>query len=393
MAAPTGPVTFGTDTFTRTSASGWGTADLGGAWGLSGSAALFTVQGDVGGSASRRAPRRGRGCRSGQDVDVSASVALDHLSDVGIARSFLAARTVGTTTDYYLNVRYAVTGAVSLQLQRRIAGVETTLASATLAGHDVRAGAEAEPAVAGAGCLSDDAAGQGVDRGAAGAGHVAGHGDRLRARAAGGRWHRDRCLLAGLDGQRSRSCPPGTTSPPAASPSPVGPALRGGPDVRSLRVLFLLFLVVVWSDVPPEGGRRVGTDVQDQALAAAPRRDRGCGRAAERRARHDGLGRHGTDRPDRPGVAADRRGRRAARAADRRRGVVADGRRGHGLRRRQLHDGSPAGSCAGRGHRPAVQPARLQHQHGAAAALGPGDRRPGALDHPLAGRVADLRHG
>ena len=135
VAAPAGPPIFGTDTFTRTSASGWGTADLGGAWGLSGSATLFTVQGDVGRvSVAPGSTPRARLPIAARDVDVSASVALDHLSDVGIARSFLAARTVGTTSDYYLNVRYAVTGGVSLQLQRRIAGVETTLASATLTG-------------------------------------------------------------------------------------------------------------------------------------------------------------------------------------------------------------------------------------------------------------------
>ena len=135
VAAPTGPPLVGNDTFTRTSASGWGTADLGGVWGLSGSATNFTVQGGVGRvNVAPGSTPRARLPIAVQDVDVSAAVALDHLSDMGVARSFLAARTVGTTSDYYLNVRYAVTGAVSLQLQRRVAGVETTLASATLAG-------------------------------------------------------------------------------------------------------------------------------------------------------------------------------------------------------------------------------------------------------------------
>jgi hypothetical protein len=135
VTAPAGPAIFATDTFTRTSASGWGAADFGGTWTLTGAASLFTVQADVGRvSVAPGSTPRARLPIVQQDVDVTANVTADHLSDTGIARSFLAARTVGTNTDYYLNVRYATTGAVTLQLQRRIAGVETGLASVSPAG-------------------------------------------------------------------------------------------------------------------------------------------------------------------------------------------------------------------------------------------------------------------
>ncbi|WP_028047338.1 LamG domain-containing protein [Cellulomonas sp. URHE0023] len=134
VAAPTGPPIFATDTFSRTSASGWGAADFGGTWALTGSASLFTVQGGVGRlSVAAGSTPRARLPIVQQDVDATASVTLDHLSDTGVARSFVAVRSVASTTDYYLNIKYAVTGGVSLQLQRRVAGVETTLGSATAA--------------------------------------------------------------------------------------------------------------------------------------------------------------------------------------------------------------------------------------------------------------------
>ncbi|WP_028047337.1 LamG domain-containing protein [Cellulomonas sp. URHE0023] len=141
VAAPVGPPILATDTFTRTSASGWGAADLGGTWALTGSASLFSVQAGVGRlSVAPGSTPRARLPIVQQDVDVTTGLTLDHLSDVGIARSFLAVRSTAATTDYYLMVRHATTGAVSLQLQRRIAGVETTLGTASVAGTTATAG-------------------------------------------------------------------------------------------------------------------------------------------------------------------------------------------------------------------------------------------------------------
>ncbi|MDM7830695.1 PKD domain-containing protein [Cellulomonas edaphi] len=133
--APTGPVPLATDAFGRTSSSGWGAADLGGTWGLSGAASLFTVQGGSGlVSVAAGATPRARLAINARDVDISTSVSLNKLSDAGVARAYLAARTVGTTNDYYISVKVAANGGLSLQFVRRIAGVDTNLTAVSLPG-------------------------------------------------------------------------------------------------------------------------------------------------------------------------------------------------------------------------------------------------------------------
>ncbi len=47
VAAPVGPVTYASDAFARTSASGWGTADKGGVWTQTSSASSYSIAGST----------------------------------------------------------------------------------------------------------------------------------------------------------------------------------------------------------------------------------------------------------------------------------------------------------------------------------------------------------
>ncbi|MDM7855582.1 PKD domain-containing protein [Cellulomonas alba] len=141
LTAPTGPQTYAADAFGRTTASGWGTADTGGAYTLSGSASLFSVNGGVGKMTVNpgSTPKARLDGVSARDVDITTDVAFSALSS-GTLRALVAARTNGTTNDYTLSVRVATTGAISLQLLTHVAGVETAVATANVPGVTYAAG-------------------------------------------------------------------------------------------------------------------------------------------------------------------------------------------------------------------------------------------------------------
>lgn len=127
---------YAADSFTRTAAGGFGTADTGGAWTVTGGTSNFSVSGSTG---RIRVPSAGMGPAatlasvSATDVDVRTSVSLDAAATGGGTYVSLLGRKVGTS-DYRLKVRYQATGAVVVTLGRVVSGTETTLASTTLAG-------------------------------------------------------------------------------------------------------------------------------------------------------------------------------------------------------------------------------------------------------------------
>lgn len=135
------------DGFQRTVASGWGTADLGGPWSVSSTAANYAVSS---GTASIVAPSAGSNrlallsTVSARDVDVTTEVAVGALPAAGSNYVYLVARDAGGTTDYRLRVRYMIDGSVRVALVLRnaatadtLVGTEVAVPGLTVAGGDV----------------------------------------------------------------------------------------------------------------------------------------------------------------------------------------------------------------------------------------------------------------
>lgn len=137
VTAPTGPQQLALDTFTRTTTSGWGSAETGGAWTLAGSASLFKATGSAGTVTvnAGSTPKARLDGAAGGDVDVTAKVALDKLSSSGTVTAWVSARMgTGWTSEYALNTRFSQTGVLTVQLLRRLSTGETVLASSTVSG-------------------------------------------------------------------------------------------------------------------------------------------------------------------------------------------------------------------------------------------------------------------
>jgi PKD repeat protein len=127
----TAPPTTGviaSDTFSRTVASGLGTADVGGAWTATGTGTSSSVSGGsaaVSVSAGRSARLR-LGSVSNQDTSLVSTVWLEQAATGGgVYCSFLARST--STGDYTAKVRIQSTGRVSLQLAKVVGTTETAL--------------------------------------------------------------------------------------------------------------------------------------------------------------------------------------------------------------------------------------------------------------------------
>jgi PKD repeat protein len=122
------------DTFGRTVADGWGTAERGGDWTISGTAADPTVADGVARlSANAGATRAGQLAIAGRDVVLQADVAVEKAAAGGGSYVSLASRTVGSTR-YDAEIRFSATGSMTLSLVSVVNGVEATLGSYRLAG-------------------------------------------------------------------------------------------------------------------------------------------------------------------------------------------------------------------------------------------------------------------
>jgi PKD repeat protein len=128
---------FASDAFGRTSANGWGTADIGGPWTTAGvTAANFSVS-----SGSARVNMTAAGnlptaylngatiADSNSQVDVTFDKAF---TGTGYGYAYLSARHVGTS-QYRLRAKVLATGAVQLSLTK-VVGTETVLVTSTIAG-------------------------------------------------------------------------------------------------------------------------------------------------------------------------------------------------------------------------------------------------------------------
>ena len=121
------------DTFTRTTANGFGAADVGGTWTVT-PPASFSVDG----SAGRVSVTPGSGPTafldtvSAANVDAAVDIESDKVGTGGGIYQSLIVRRVGTS-DYRLKVRVTAT-TVEVYLVRTVNGTETTLAAQTVPG-------------------------------------------------------------------------------------------------------------------------------------------------------------------------------------------------------------------------------------------------------------------
>ena len=136
------PVALAADAFERTLATGWGTADTGGAWTLGGVATRWSVSGGMG----RVSLNAGDGYTaslssvSSTDNEFRATVTTDKVPTGGGQYVSLMGRRVSTTLDYRAKVRFASTGAVAVWLTRNESATETVLTSITVPGLTFAAG-------------------------------------------------------------------------------------------------------------------------------------------------------------------------------------------------------------------------------------------------------------
>jgi Concanavalin A-like lectin/glucanases superfamily/PKD domain len=139
---PPPPPSLGLDTFTRTVANGLGTADIGGAWTLSGPTTSFAVTSGVGRITGQAGSDRAgylAGLRQ-RDVEIQTSLSLDRPATGGGAYVSVIGRRVSSGNDYRLMLRYQAGGSVTAYLVRMLGGVQTVLANTTVPGITVGAG-------------------------------------------------------------------------------------------------------------------------------------------------------------------------------------------------------------------------------------------------------------
>ncbi|MGW6243869.1 hypothetical protein [Streptomyces roseolus] len=119
------------DTFGRTTASGWGTADSGQAWTRSGGVATdFSVSGGVGiHSATTRALRVTTAPVPVADTDVRTDCSMSAVPAGGAASIYLFARRLTSADFYSARLLIAAGGAITLSLRKVVGAADTELAS------------------------------------------------------------------------------------------------------------------------------------------------------------------------------------------------------------------------------------------------------------------------
>ena len=137
------PPAFATDAFGRTTTSGWGSADTGGAWTSSGTATNFAVSGGRG-TIRMGTPGAGPGVQlasvSSTDTDVRVRVGADKAATGGGTFFTVQPRLMANGDGYDADVKLLSTGGVSLILSRTAGATETTLLTRTVPGVAVTPG-------------------------------------------------------------------------------------------------------------------------------------------------------------------------------------------------------------------------------------------------------------
>ena len=126
VTAPSPTAPFATDAFGRTVASGLGTADIGGAWTTSGSAANFAVGGGVATLKNTTAGSSNYGYLnsvSSTDTEVQATVATQQTPTGSGTYTSIIGRRVGTD-DYRMRVGFLVNGNVNVEVDHAGAALQ-----------------------------------------------------------------------------------------------------------------------------------------------------------------------------------------------------------------------------------------------------------------------------
>ncbi|CAD5991104.1 conserved exported protein of unknown function [Agreia sp. COWG] len=134
-AQPGGPLA--TDTFTRTSTSGLGSAEVGGSWNVTGGVANATVSGNKARLKATKATAGVNASLSAVSTTSSnsfATFALDKLADGGGTFFSLAGRQISSGNDYRAKIKVAANGALTLTLGKTVATAETALKAVNLTG-------------------------------------------------------------------------------------------------------------------------------------------------------------------------------------------------------------------------------------------------------------------
>jgi PKD repeat protein len=133
------PTVLAGDEFERTSASGWGTADVGGTWSAASGA---SVSGGVGRLSLLNSQTRTT-TLSGTlpaDTDARISVSIDKVADGGGTHVNIAPRKTATG-EYRAKLRFSATGVVNVGIARLVGTTETLVANRVLTGYTFVAGA------------------------------------------------------------------------------------------------------------------------------------------------------------------------------------------------------------------------------------------------------------
>jgi rhamnogalacturonyl hydrolase YesR len=128
------PTQYAADAFGRTVANGWGTADLGGAWSLTGSASMFSVSGGAGRMVMAKAGSSFAaylGGVSSSDTQTQVGVSLDKVQTGGGTYVSVIGRRFSSSSDYRVKLHFMAGGAVTETLERVVAGTEVALTTIT----------------------------------------------------------------------------------------------------------------------------------------------------------------------------------------------------------------------------------------------------------------------
>ncbi len=128
---------FALDAFGRTVGSGWGSADLGGTWALTGTTSNFSVGSGVGRMVVPAAGNTRTAVLASlaqTSVDAQVTAAANKTATGGGTDLVLIGRRVNATNDYRVQAKIQSNGSVSLSLRRVVAGTNTSLAAVTVPG-------------------------------------------------------------------------------------------------------------------------------------------------------------------------------------------------------------------------------------------------------------------
>jgi PKD repeat protein len=147
---PPPPSSIVSDTFSRTTTTGWGAADTGGSWTVSGLASLYRVQSGSGQhvlTSGGAAAQTTVATVSARDVELRTDVAWSRASAQGALYAAFAPRATTASNDYRLTIYVGSTGRPRLDLVRRVNGAQLTLASTLLSGVSISPGVSYTTAV------------------------------------------------------------------------------------------------------------------------------------------------------------------------------------------------------------------------------------------------------